>query len=184
MRHGRRLGVDVGSTRVGLAVCDVDGVLATPVATLTGREADPAGGAGAGPTRFPGVDEIVAAASEFEAIEVVVGLPRSLSGAEGPAAATARAYALSLADRLEGLPVRLLDERLTTVDAQRALRAAGRPVREQRAVVDQVAAVLILQAALDLERVSGRPPGEAVGGPKRRRGRQRRPARQGQERRR
>ncbi len=187
MRQGRRLGVDVGSARVGLAVCDADGVLATPVATVQ-RRSEPAGGAADAGSALPAapadIDEIVAAAAEFEAVEVVVGLPRSLSGAEGPAAVTARAYAKSLADRLEGVPVRLLDERLTTVDAQRALRAAGRSAREQRAVIDQVAAVLILQAALDLERASGRPPGEAVGGRKRRHGRQGRPARQGQERRR
>lgn len=184
MRHGRRLGVDVGSTRVGLAVCDAEGVLATPVTTLIRDSRRPADDAHGDVSPLADVDEIVAAAAEFDAVEVVVGLPRSLSGAEGPAAATARAYAKCLADRLEGIPVRLLDERLTTVDAQRALRAAGRSAREQRAVIDQVAAVLILQAALDLERASGRPPGEAVGGRKGRHGRQERPARQRQERRR
>ncbi len=154
------MGVDVGSTRVGLATCDPDGVLATPVATLGRSDGD--------------LERIVQEAQRVEAIEVVVGLPRSLSGAEGPAAASAREYATALARALDGIPVRLLDERLTTVDAQRALREAGRSSRAQRAIIDQVAAVLILQAALDLERASDRPPGEAVGGRKpRHRGRQR-----------
>jgi putative holliday junction resolvase len=97
---------------------------------------------------------------------VVVGLPRSLSGGEGPAAAEARSYATSLAALISPTPVRLIDERLTTIDAHRQLRDSGLPGRAQRAVVDQVAAVLILQAALDTERPSGQPPGELVAGRK------------------
>lgn len=163
MRTGCRLGVDVGSVRVGLAACDVDGVLATPVATLTRHTHQ---SSWQGSADQADLDTIAEAAAQLSAIEVIVGLPRSLSGAEGPSAALARTYAAALARRLDGVSVRLLDERLTTVDAQRALRAAGRSAREQRAVIDQVAAVLILQTALDLERASGRPPGEAVGGRK------------------
>ncbi|MBK8435663.1 MAG: Holliday junction resolvase RuvX [Austwickia sp.] len=154
MRIGRRVGVDVGSARVGLATCDPEGVLATPVGTVARSDAR------------SDLDEIADTVRRLAAIEVVVGLPRSLSGSEGPAAEAARAYAISLVGRLAGVPVRLLDERLTTVDAQRALREAGRPARQQRSVIDQVSAVLILQAALDLERASGRPPGEALGGRK------------------
>lgn len=141
----------MGSVRVGLAGCDPDGILATPLRTVP-RE--PAGTAD--------LDEIAAAVSELDAVEVVVGLPRSLSGSEGAAAQSARAYATALAKRLSGVSVRLLDERLTTVDAQRVLREAGRSTRGHRAVVDQVAAVLILQTALELERGNGRAPGKAV----------------------
>ncbi len=98
--------------------------------------------------------------AEREAIDVYVGLPRSLSGAEGRAAGLAREYAGQLAARLRaaGSPVavRLVDERLSTVAAHRSLRDAGMAGRKQRAVVDQAAAVVLLQAALDAERSDGR----------------------------
>lgn len=143
----------MGSVRVGFAVCDPGGILATPVATLARDEAD-------------GADQqqIVDYVREHDALEVVVGLPRSLSGHEGAAAALARAYARELHRRLGGrTPVRLVDERLTTVDAQRRLRASRVAGRQQRSRIDQAAAVLILQTALDAERVSGQPAGERVG---------------------
>ncbi|MFC7492560.1 MULTISPECIES: Holliday junction resolvase RuvX [unclassified Knoellia] len=162
MRPGVRLGVDVGTVRVGVAVSDPSGLLATPHATL----------ARAWPDAEPDTDdvaEIVALGVALGAIEVVVGLPRSLSGDEGPSAAAARKYAAELAQRVAPVSVRLVDERLTSVSAHRALRDSGVAGRRQRAVVDQVAAVLILQAALDEERSSGRPPGEQVVRQKRRR---------------
>jgi len=152
MRAGIRLGVDVGSVRVGLAASDPDGILATPVETI---ERDLGSGADLG--------VIAAVVLERQVLEVVVGLPRSLSGDEGPAARGARAYATALAARISPTPVRLVDERLTTIDAHRTLRDSGVPGRAQRAVVDQAAAVLILQAALDAEKSSGLPPGELVG---------------------
>ncbi len=152
MRRGIRLGVDVGSVRVGLAASDPGGVLATPVQTI---ERDLESGADQG--------VIAAAVLEHEVLEVVVGLPRSLSGDEGPAAQGVRAYATTLAARISPTPVRLVDERLTTIDAHRKLRTSGMAGRAQRTVVDQVAAVLILQAALDAEKASGLPPGELVG---------------------
>jgi putative Holliday junction resolvase len=147
-----RLGVDVGSVRVGLAASDPSGLLATPVRTVqrdaTGEDAD--------------LEEIARAVAEHEALEVLVGLPRTLAGEEGPAAAQARQYARRLAVRIAPVGVRLVDERLTTVDAHRSLRESGVGGRRQRAVVDQAAAVLILQAGLDAERTTGRPPGELV----------------------
>lgn len=147
-----RIGVDVGSVRVGVASSDPSGLLATPVRTVrrdqSGQEAD--------------ISELAGVVAELEAIEVVVGLPRTLAGQEGPAAAEARQYARRLAVRIAPVGVRLVDERLTTVDAHRSLRESGVDGRRQRAVVDQVAAVLILQAALDTERSSGQPPGELV----------------------
>ncbi|HEX7538201.1 MAG TPA: Holliday junction resolvase RuvX [Dermatophilaceae bacterium] len=151
MRAGIRLGVDVGSVRVGLSASDPGGILATPITTLE-RDLE------------SGADQraIAAAVLERDVLEVVVGLPRSLSGGEGPAAAAVRSYATALAARVSPTPVRLIDERLTTIDAHRNLRESGLPGRAQRAVVDQAAAVLILQAALDAEKTSGRPPGELV----------------------
>lgn len=155
MRPGIRLGVDVGSVRVGLAASDPDGILATPVKTLA---RDLQHGADQ--------DTIAALAFEREVLEVLVGLPRSLSGGEGPAAALARAYAKTLAARISPTPVRMIDERLTTIDAHRQLRDSGVAGRAQRALVDQAAAVLILQAGLDAEKSSGLPPGELVAGRK------------------
>ena len=152
MRTGIRLGVDVGSVRVGLAASDPGGVLATPVETI---ERDLGSGTDLG--------VIAAAVLERQALEVVVGLPRSLSGDEGPAAQGVRAYAVALAARISPTPVRLVDERLTTTDAHRTLRESGLAGRAQRAVVDQAAAVLILQTALDAERSSGLAGGELVG---------------------
>lgn len=151
------LGVDVGSVRVGVAVSDPRGVLATPVQTLARTAgADPAAG-------DDDIRRLVAMVAERGAVGVVVGLPRSLSGEEGPAARNARTYASVVAECVAPVWVRLVDERLTSVDAHRALRDSGVAGRRQRAVVDQAAAVLILQVALDTGRTTGAPPGEAVG---------------------
>ena len=155
--RGVRLGVDVGSVRVGVAVSDPDGVLATPVATLR-RDPDTAPAAG-----DPDVEEIAGLVAEHHAVAVVVGLPRSLDGGEGPSARRARTYASVVAARVAPVEVRLVDERLSTVDAHRTLRDSGVAGRRQRAVVDQAAAVLILQSALDAERTTGSPAGEPVG---------------------
>lgn len=155
MRRGVRLGVDVGSVRVGLAVSDPHGVLATPVETL----ARDVSGADVPADLRRIADEV----AERDALEVLVGLPRSLSGGEGPAAAAAREYATRLAGLVD-VPVRMVDERLSTVAAHRSLREAGMKGRKQRAVVDQVAAVVLLQNALDAERSTGHPPGQPVEG--------------------
>lgn len=152
MRSGVRLGIDVGKARVGVAKSDLHGMLATPVETVA-RKPDT-------------VDRLVALATEHDAIELVVGLPLSMSGADTASTADARALAAELAAR--GLPVRLVDERLTTVSAQRALHSAGRTTKSSRSVVDQVAAVILLQHALDHERSRGDAPGAiltADGGP-------------------
>lgn len=154
-RPGRRVGIDVGSVRVGVAASDPSALLATPVRTVS-RDPDEAAAA---PTDL---EEVAVIVTELEAVEVVVGLPRTLAGEEGAAAEAARTYAGRLSVRIAPVPVRLVDERLTTVDAHRNLRESGVDGRRQRSVVDQAAAVLILQAALDTERNSGRPPGELV----------------------
>ena len=95
-------------------------------------------------------------------IEVVVGLPRSLKGGEGPAAVKVRGFAQDLARSIAPVAVRLLDERMTTVTAGQGLRASGVKSKKGRSVIDQAAAVIILQQALESERVSGNPPGEGV----------------------
>jgi putative holliday junction resolvase len=136
-RRGRRLGVDVGSVRVGVALCDPDGLVATPLVTLA-RD----GGS---------VAAVAALVAEHGAVGVVVGLPRTLAGREGPAAEAAREFGDALAAALD-VPVDYSDERLTTVVATRQLRGSGVKGRRQRAVVDQAAAVAILQGWLDRHR--------------------------------
>ena len=138
---GRRLGVDVGSVRVGVAVSDPNGFIATPLVTLR-RDED--GGSD--------LRQLAELAAEYEVVEVVLGLPRTLAGREGPAAAAARGYADALAPLLK-VPIQMSDERLTTVLATRGLREGGLKGRKQRAVVDQAAAVAILQSWLDARRM-------------------------------
>ncbi|HZG06608.1 MAG TPA: Holliday junction resolvase RuvX, partial [Streptomyces sp.] len=99
---------------------------------------------------------------EYEPLEVVVGLPRSLSGREGPAAARVRAFAGTLARDIAPVPVRLVDERMSTVTAAQSMRASGVSSKKGRGRIDQAAAVIILQSALETERVSGEVPGECV----------------------
>lgn len=95
-------------------------------------------------------------------VRVYVGLPRSMSGGEGPAAGRVRAFVRELAGRVQPVPVRLYDERLSTATAEGQLRAQGRKGRRRRAVIDQAAAVVILQGALERERHTGTPAGELV----------------------
>ncbi|MBM7520197.1 Holliday junction resolvase RuvX [Nocardioides nitrophenolicus] len=147
MRHGVRLGVDPGDARIGVARSDPSGMLATPVETVRRGNGD-----------LRRIHRILA---EENAVEVVMGLPRSLGGGEGPAALKTREFAVRLARRIAPVPVRLVDERLTTVTAEAMLRDQRKGAK-RRAVVDQVAAVVILQQALDAERATGNPPGELV----------------------
>jgi putative holliday junction resolvase len=133
--------VDVGEARVGVAISDPDGMLAIPLVTLA---RDRRGNTD--------VEQLTGLVTEHEATAVVVGLPRSLSGKEGPAARGVRRYAQKLFARIAPIPVHMMDERLTTVEAGRTLSERGVRGRRQRAVVDQAAAVLILQAWLDAER--------------------------------
>jgi putative Holliday junction resolvase len=143
---GARLGVDVGDARVGVAVCDPDGRLATPLATLPrDRESDNGG--------IPSdMSEIARLIAERGIVEVVVGLPVTLAGAEGAAAALVRAYAGRLARVVAPVPVTLTDERMSTLVATRRLAERGVRGRRRRKVVDQVAAAEILQGWLDARR--------------------------------
>jgi putative pre-16S rRNA nuclease len=135
---GVRIGVDVGTVRVGVAASDPDGVLASPVVTLT---RDPRTG--------HDLDALADIVRDRAAVEVVVGLPRHLSGREGASVQMALDYADALADRIAPVPIRLVDERLTTVSAGRSLRASGVRGKASRAVIDQAAAVALLQSALE-----------------------------------
>jgi putative holliday junction resolvase len=136
-RAGRVLGVDVGTVRVGVALSDPTGTIASPLETLH-RAKDGAD-----------LDRLAALVVEHEVAEVVVGEPRHLSGASGASAQDARAYSEALAGRIADVPVHLIDERLSTVTAANHLREGGIDSRKQRPVIDQAAAVVILQQYLD-----------------------------------
>ncbi len=148
--RGRRLGIDVGSVRIGIAASDPDGILATPVETV---RRDRSGAY---------LRRLVTLIDDFDVVEVVVGLPRTLADRLGSSAQDAVGLADELAARVPAIPVRLADERLTTVTAQRSLREAGIRARGQRAMIDQAAAVAILQSWLDQRRTAAH--GEAGGG--------------------
>jgi putative Holliday junction resolvase len=143
-----RLAVDVGSVRVGVARSDPSGMLASPLEVIRHGRGD--------------LDRLAELVAAHEALEVIVGLPTTLAGRDGPAAAAARKVASDLAARIAPVPVRLVDERFTTTTAHAVLRQGGKDSRARRGVVDQAAAAVLLQAALDAERSTGRPPGEAV----------------------
>jgi putative Holliday junction resolvase len=144
----RALGIDLGSHRIGVAVSDTAGTLASPLEVVE-RSGDEVGD-------HRRLAEIVA---EYEAEVVVVGLPLSLDGSEGPAAVGYRAEAERLDDQLS-VPVETYDERFTTVTAEQQLREAGVRGPAQRKIVDKVAAAVLLQAWLDARRVGPPPPGE------------------------
>jgi len=148
VRSGVRLACDVGSVRIGVARSDATGILAVPLDAVP-----------AGDSSLEALDALVA---EWEAIEVYVGLPLHLSGEEGAAASTARVWATSLAERVP-VPVRLIDERLSTVQAQRGLHEAGRTTRQSRSRIDSASAVIVLQAALDQEQATTTIPGHRGG---------------------
>jgi putative Holliday junction resolvase len=153
-RRGIRIGLDVGSVRVGVARTDPDGILAVPVATVKRK----AGG--------QDLRELAALITEYEPVEIVVGLPVTLRGEAGAAVEAALSYAYELHDTLKGnfqpVPIRLIDERMSTMQATRNLQAAGRDSRQGRTVVDQAAAVIIVQQAVDQERATGIAPGRLM----------------------
>jgi putative holliday junction resolvase len=138
--RGRRLGIDVGTVRIGVATCDPDGILATPVETVRRDKSD------------KHIRRLARLTAELEVVEVVVGLPRTLADRAGTSALDAIDLADILAARIEPIPVRMADERLTTVTAQRSLREAGVRAKGQKAMIDQAAAVGILQNWLDQRR--------------------------------
>ena len=151
-RTGVRLAFDVGKARIGVARCDQDAILSFPVVTLR-RDRYGAD-----------LDEAVDLVDEYGAFEVIVGLPKHMGGGSSSSTRDARRWARDLASRLpQRVCVRLVDERLTTVAAHAALTEAGREIRRQRDIVDQAAASIILNTALETERRTGRAPGQGVG---------------------
>lgn len=146
MRRGVRIGVDVGKARTGVAISDSDGILATPVGTFRAGGQD--------------IHEVMSLVREKNVLEVIVGLPYNMDGSEGASARMARNWARRVATRIAPVPVRMVDERLTTVTAHQKLHSVGKELRAHKAVVDQVAATLILDNALETERRTGRAPGE------------------------
>lgn len=153
--RGRRIGIDVGTVRIGVATSDPDGILATPVETVVRDKRDKSG---------KHVRRLAALVGEYDAVEVVVGLPRTLADRAGSSALDAMHLADLLAARIAPIPVRLADERLTTVSAQRSLREAGIRAKGQKAVIDQAAAVGILQSWLDQRRATLAARGEGTDG--------------------
>jgi len=153
--RGVKLGVDVGTVRVGVAVCDRDSILATPLRTLARNV-----------KKNTDVRILAHLAAELEAVEIFVGLPRTLKGEEHASARMATEYAGLLASALvkagSDVPVRLVDERLSTVSAHRDLHQAGMSSRDHRKVVDQVAAAGILQHAIDMQKARGTNVGSRV----------------------
>src|SRR5690606_8438210 len=146
-RRGVRLGIDVGKARIGVARCDPDGMLAVPVETVARSEQSLA--------------RIAELAAEYEPLEFVVGLPVNKRGADTESTADARAFAEAL-QQLTGVTARMMDERLSTVTAHAALRSSGRTQRKSRNIVDQIAAVVLLQHAIDTEKSTGSPAGFVV----------------------
>ena len=153
--RGVKLGVDVGTVRVGVAVCDRDGILATPLRTLARNV-----------KKNTDVRILADLARELGAVEIFVGLPRTMKGEEHASARMATEYAKLLVSTLlaagSGVPVRLVDERLSTVTAHRNLHQAGMSSRDHRKVVDQVAAAGILQHAIDMQKARGTEVGRRV----------------------
>jgi putative Holliday junction resolvase len=133
-----------------VAACDREGILCFPVETVDAR-------------RRP-FERLVRLVADYQPIELIIGLPRTLGGAQGLAADSIREVASQLSELLPDLPIRLVDERLSTAAATRLLHQAGKTVRESRSVIDQVAAVTILEMAVEFERSTGRPPGELLEG--------------------
>lgn len=131
------MAVDVGTVRIGLAASDPDGAMAFPAGTVQRAEG--------------AVLEVAAAIADRNATSVFVGLPKTLAGGESSSAADAREFAQELAERTNAV-VRLVDERFSTATATQAMRAAGRTAKQQRQVIDQAAAVVILESALDVDR--------------------------------
>jgi putative Holliday junction resolvase len=156
VRRGRRLGIDWGDARIGVAVSDPDGLLAVPVDFVPAGEGE--------------LGRIADRVAEYEPIELVVGLPRSMNGTEGPAAVKVRGKVAGLLAELaarfgaDAPAIRLVDERLRTVPAGRRLRSGGKSARQQRGLIDSEAAREILDRALEAERATGRAPGQLLSG--------------------
>jgi putative Holliday junction resolvase len=151
MRIGRRLAVDVGRVRLGIALCDQEGILASPLDAVT-RSAE----------LSETISSLANLVDTHGVIEVYVGDPLSLSGKETDSTSDARSVAAELSQSIS-IPVRLIDERLTTVTAATKLRASGISAKDSKSIIDSASAVEILESALSFEKRSGVAPGVLVG---------------------
>jgi putative Holliday junction resolvase len=151
MRPGRRLAVDVGRVRIGLAICDAEGILASPLDAIS-RSHDVT-------SALAGIADLIAS---HQIIEVYVGEPLSLNGAATESTNDARQVAIAISERVD-VPVRMIDERLTTVTAAAKLRLAGHTAKSSKSIIDSASAVEILEIALSYEKSSGTNPGNLVG---------------------
>ena len=152
MRVGRRIGLDPGTVRIGVAVTDREGLVASRRTPLAAGDASSLAGQ---------LRELI---EEIEPIEIVIGSPVGMDGTPGAAAGRAREFAAEVHAQA-GIPVRLVDERLSTVQAQRGFHDQGRSVRQSRTMIDSAAAEIVLQHAVDTERATGQPPGEVYPSP-------------------
>lgn len=137
MVRGRRIAFDYGDSRIGVAICDPDGILATPLPFLDARH----------PKLIAHIRELF---DEYLPIAIYVGEPRQLSGEQGVAVAKAKDFADLLSKNFD-IPLRFVDERLSTVDAARKLRESGKSARDSKTLVDSMAAVAILESGLARE---------------------------------
>lgn len=142
VQKGRRLAFDYGDVRIGVAVSDRDSILATPVVTLEAKKMDL-------------WDRIFDLLAEYEPVRVYVGRPIHLAGHESDSTTKAELFAAELRERFD-LEVTMIDERLSTVSAQRSMREAGRSARDSKKAIDQAAAVAILEMAMDLEKAKAK----------------------------
>ena len=151
MRIGKRLALDVGKARIGVAVCDRDGILASPLDAVARME-----------SLSDTVATLIALTHEHEVFEIYVGEPLSLSGQDTASTHDSRLVATEIA-AVTSVPVRLVDERFTTSVAASKLRSAGHNARSSKSIIDSASAVEILESALSFEKTSGVAPGELVG---------------------
>jgi putative Holliday junction resolvase len=134
LERGRRIAFDYGQSRIGVAVCDPDGILATPLEFLEAKH--------------PKLDRLLAnLIAEYQPRTIYLGLPRQLSGVEGSSAEMVRSFAAELT-KITDTPIVFIDERLSTVDAQAKLKAAGKNSKESKKLIDSMAAVTILERGL------------------------------------
>ena len=141
MRSGRRIAFDYGQVRIGVAASDISGLIASPVATLLAQDPNL-------------TTQLTALLNEYEPIYLVVGEPKHLSGASNPSLDAARKFG-ELLSGLTTVPVHFVDERMSTVSAARNLRSAGHNAKSSKTLIDAMAAVSILESALERERIAG-----------------------------
>ncbi|MEI6295312.1 MAG: Holliday junction resolvase RuvX [Actinomycetes bacterium] len=141
MKTGRRVAFDYGQVRIGVAASDNSGLIASPIATLIATDSDL-------------LEQIAALIIEYEPIYLVVGEPKHLSGASNPSLVAAHEFAARLAT-ITDIPIHFIDERMSTLSAARNLRSAGHDAKSSKSRIDAMAAVSILESALERERIAG-----------------------------